>query len=425
MANIAVVGLGYVGLTTAVGMANLGHQVIGLDIDIDLVGSLRAGNLSFFEDGLKDELRKHLTQGQISFTSSYEDVPLSVGHFFVCVSTPASDSGSADISNIQKSCASISEISAPGSYLVIKSTVPIGTCRILSSTLAGSNMNVVSNPEFLSEGRALTDFINPSRIVVGAESPEIAQSAMDLYKGIDAPKVICSLESAESIKHASNSLLAIRLSFVNELAALSEVTGANIEEVLLGVGLDPRIGDKFLKPGPGWGGSCFPKDTSELTYTARKFGRPMATVEAAMESNKETTRRVVETIIAQLQGTVEGKQIAIWGLAFKANTEDVRDSPAISVIKILLEHGAKLEVYDPMARLTTLKNVSSGKSALDVCRNSDALVVLTEWEEFEKISSEDVLKLMKPSAAVFDTRRVLNPSEWKHSFPNFKALGGA
>jgi UDPglucose 6-dehydrogenase len=293
----------------------------------------------------------------------------------------------------------------------------------LSVTAKEKGLEIASNPEFLAEGTALADFMQPSRIVVGAASENVANSVMTLYEGIDAPRVICSLTSAETIKHASNSLLSVRLSFVNELAALSEKTGADIKEVLSGMSLDPRIGDKFMKPGPGWGGSCFPKDTSELAFTSRQLGSPMLTVEAAIQSNKNSISSVTHAVRNQLGGELSGKRIAVWGLAFKAHTDDTRQSPALAVIDSLLNENATVVVYDPLAKIGERTNLEVAESAAKSCVGADGLIVLTEWPEFALEDPVAIGEVMAPSAMVYDARGILNAAEWKKTFTNFKTLG--
>jgi UDPglucose 6-dehydrogenase len=246
---------------------------------------------------------------------------------------------------------------------------------------------------------------------------------MDLYEGINAPKFMCGLTSAETVKHASNSFLALKLSFVNELARVCEVVGADVSEVTYGMSLDSRIGDKFLKPGPGWGGSCFPKDTEELAISSRKLGAPMETVEAAISSNKRTKERVVESLVAKFGGDISGKTVAVWGLAFKANTDDTRSSPAIELIASLIDLGAAVRVFDPVANSNEIENVKLCKSALEACEGASALAVLTEWEEFSKVDVNEVALAMGGNPIIFDTRGILDTESWSKTFVGFSAIG--
>lgn len=423
MADVAVIGLGYVGLTTLAGLASLGHSVTGVDLNSDRVAALDSGKVPIFEDGLEQSLAELSGQGLISFTTDYRQISPRAQYFFICVPTPQGASGNADLSYIESAIASVSENAPEGSILIIKSTVPVGTCSALAPSANEKGLEIASNPEFLAEGTALTDFMQPSRIVVGASSVGVANSVMALYEGIEAPRLVCSLTSAETIKHASNSLLSVKLSFVNELAALSEKTGADITEVLFGMSLDPRIGAKFMKPGPGWGGSCFPKDTSELAFTSRQLGSPMLTVEAAIQSNQNSIAGVANAVRKQLGGQLSGKRVAVWGLAFKANTDDTRQSPALAVIDSLLSEGATVVAYDPLATVEERTNLEIAISALEACNGADGLIVLTEWPEFALEDPVAISEVMSSSASVYDARRILNASSWSKSFSNFKTLG--
>jgi UDPglucose 6-dehydrogenase len=311
----------------------------------------------------------------------------------------------------------------PNGVIVMKSTLPIGSAARFSEELRPFSIHVASNPEFLSEGNALLDFQKPSRIVVGAESETIAAKVMALYEKIDSPKMFCGLTSAEAIKHASNSFLAIKLSFINELSSLCEKSGGDISDVTKGMSLDPRIGDKFLSPGPGWGGSCYPKDTLELSMTGRSLGVNMLTVEAAIESNSQTGQVVVENLKRLLQGTLLGKRIAIWGLAFKANTDDTRDSPALRIVEILLQAGASVVAYDPVAKPSLEFTLETADSAVTACADADALLILTEWEEFSLIQPTEVRSIMRSRPVVYDTRNVLDRASWSQEFEMFKGIG--
>ena len=423
MAEVAIIGLGYVGLTTLAGLATLGHRVTGVDLNSEKVSVLKSGEIPFFELGLEQSLAALKSKGLVEFTTDYKLIPARTQYFFICVPTPQSDLGKADLSYIESAIQSVSEIAPEGSILVIKSTVPIGTCSTLAVTAKKKGLEIASNPEFLAEGTALADFMQPSRIVVGAASESVANSVMALYEGIHAPRIVCSLTSAETIKHASNSLLSVKLSFVNELAALSEKTGADIKEVLSGMSLDSRIGDKFMQPGPGWGGSCFPKDTSELAFTSRQLGSPMLTVEAAIQSNQNSISNVTHAVRNQLGGQLSGKRIAVWGLAFKAHTDDTRQSPALAVIDTLLNENATVIVYDPLATIGERKNLEVAESAARACLGADGLIVLTEWPEFALEDPVAIGEVMASSATVYDARRILDSADWKKTFTNFKTLG--
>jgi UDPglucose 6-dehydrogenase len=423
MADLAVLGLGYVGITSLVGLAKLGHQVLGLDTNTEKVSSLRQGNVPIHEPGLKEVYVQELSSGRIKYSSSYEDLRGFAGIVIVCVSTPSSAQGGANLGYVESAIDSLVDVLSPGSIVAIKSTVPIGTCESLSKKLEPFGIGIVSNPEFLSEGRALADFLEPSRIVVGAKNQEVADSVMALYEPLIAPRLVCDLATAESIKYTSNAFLALKLSFVNEVASLSEQTGADTAKVLLGMSLDGRIGDKFLNPGPGWGGSCFPKDTRELVFTGKSLGAPLLTVEAAILSNLRQIQSVTTAVVKHLGEDLTGIKIAIWGLAFKANTDDTRDSPSLTVSETLSKLGAEVVVYDPLAKGDEMKWFTMVESPLVACDGANALLVLTEWPEFAEVDPDLVKEKLSPSPLIFDTRKILDQKKWSRVFGNFKVIG--
>ncbi len=423
MSDIVVIGLGYVGLTSAVGFSSLGHSVIGIDTDRSRVELLESGEIHIYEPGLEELMRANLLAGRLRFSNSYDSIDDSKKLIFICVPTPSSNSGKADLSFVEAAIYTLTPKLSSGAIIVIKSTVPIGTSVKFDEKLQEIGIQIASNPEFFSEGTALFDFCNPSRLIVGAKSEDVAQQVMDVYKDIDSPRLICGLNSAETIKHASNSFLALKLSFVNELSALCDATGASISEVTGGMSLDPRIGDKFLRPGPGWGGSCFPKDTAELSYTANSLGSQMLTVEAAMTSNTRAKSRVADKIISELGSDVAGKKIAVWGLTFKANTDDTRDSPAVEIVRRLAMSGALVHGFDPMSQPEIHENYLNQPSALDTCVDASALVILTEWDEFRSVNPKQVMELMLNNPYILDTRRILDPRKWSEVFSRFRAIG--
>jgi UDPglucose 6-dehydrogenase len=283
-------------------------------------------------------------------------------------------------------------------------------------------MNIASNPEFLREGTALWDFMNPDRVVVGAATDEVGKNVIGLYRELDCKKIVTSLESSELLKYASNSYLAMRLSFVNELAALSEKVGADIDSVLEGVGSDSRIGNHFLRPGPGWGGSCFPKDTRALISMAQTSGSFMPLVEAAVISNEGAFERVVRQTELLLNGSLDTKTIAVWGLAFKANTDDTRDSPALEIISRLISKGAKIRAFDPVASIEETPPLALCDTAIEAATGAHAVLVLTEWSEFSDIDAESTKQVMAGDV-VFDTRNVLDEESWGIVFAKFRQLG--
>jgi UDPglucose 6-dehydrogenase len=385
---------------------------------------LSLGKSPIFEDGLEQELGILLNSQTLTFTDQMEQITSFEPEFiFICVATPQDESGAADLSILNSVAAHLSAIAPPESILVVKSTVPVGTGQRLSNSLQRKDIFIASNPEFLREGTAIRDFMEPDRIVVGSNFPEVAKRVLGLYEAIDSPKLETSLESSELIKYASNAYLAMRLSFLNDIAALSEKTHANVDYVLRGMGLDKRIGTSFLKPGPGWGGSCFPKDTRALVSIAQGAGSPLPLIEAAIASNRAALARAVETIAELAGGDLLNKVVAVWGLAFKANTDDVRDSPALEIINSLLKRGALVKAYDPVAIALDQTGLSRAESALEAAVGADVLAVLTEWPEFSEISSEEVAREMRTSA-VFDARRVL-PESWRAHVSVLKVLGEA
>ena len=422
MANVAVIGLGYVGLTTALGLAKIGHKVTGVETNPSRLETLMKGALPIFEPGLDNELVDSLANGKLTLTDKLSEAAKEADFFFICVSTPQSETGEADLSFVTDAFSSVNQSRKANSIIVLKSTVPVGTGDLLSSSTGKDAPLYASNPEFLREGSALYDFMNPDRILVGADSHEVANRVMALYEAIDAPKIVTSVKSAELTKYAANAYLASRLSFVNDLAALCEQVGANVDDVVLGMGSDSRIGRSFLSPGPGWGGSCFPKDTRALVAVAKDNQVSLKIVEAAIAANDDAFDRVVMRLSKFFDGHINGKVIGILGLAFKANTDDTRDSPALEVVNRLLGLGCEIRAFDPIASGPAVAGFTQTNSVVEAASGADALLVLTEWNEFKDIDPIAVAKVMKGSV-VLDTRRILNPDSWKQSFSSFSVLG--
>jgi UDPglucose 6-dehydrogenase len=422
VSKIAIIGLGYVGLTTALGLAKLGHEVIGVDTNLSRLETLRSGKLPIHEPGLDVELRESIDKGLLTFSSDPSGATESCEIFFVCVSTPSGESGAADLSIVFAVCADLSKSARPNSIIVLKSTVPVGTGEKLSLATHREDLTYASNPEFLREGSALEDFMKPDRIVVGASSKQVADRILSLYDAIEAPKISTSVKSAELIKYASNAYLASRLSFVNDLAALCEQVGANVDDVVRGMGADSRIGPRFLSPGPGWGGSCFPKDTRALVHVARENNVDLGVVQGAIEANDKAFDRVLSRLTELLPNDATPKTIAVLGIAFKANTDDIRDSPALEVIQRILSVGHKVRAFDPIALAPDIDGLIQTSTAIEAATDADALLVLTEWQEFSEIDPVSVSKAMKGSV-VLDTRRILPRELWELSFESFKVLG--
>jgi UDPglucose 6-dehydrogenase len=411
MAKIAIIGTGYVGLASAVGFAHLGHDVVGIDIDKAKITKLSSGQSPIFEKDIEVFLKKSLKKKKIAFTSDYSKVAGSQ-FVFLCLPTPQLDDGAADVSFILESTKMLSRHLKKSSTVVIKSTVPVNTWKLVKENINREDVSVVSNPEFLREGTALQDFFKPDRIVVGCTDEVKATEVAKLYKAKKAKVVFTDNTSAEIIKYASNSFLAIKLSFVNEIAAYAESTDANALEVLNAMGLDKRIGKDFLKPGPGWGGMCFPKDVSALKESAREKNVPIPLLDAALESNLKAHARIVDKCKKALGGSLKDKKISVWGLSFKANTDDTRFSPAISVIELLLAEGAQIKAFDPIVK--SVENLSIEVSD-DVKKNvtgADAIVLLTEWQEFKEIDPKKISDLMNQKI-IIDSRNLLHKNKWE------------
>jgi UDPglucose 6-dehydrogenase len=394
-----------------VGFAHLGHEVVGIDIDKAKIAKLSSGQSPIFEKDIEVFLKKSLKKKKIAFTSDYSKVAGSQ-FVFLCLPTPQLDDGAADVSFILESTKMLSRHLKKSSTVVIKSTVPVNTWKLVKENINREDVSVVSNPEFLREGTALQDFFKPDRIVVGCTDEVKATEVARLYKAKKAKVVFTDNTSAEIIKYASNSFLAIKLSFVNEIAAYAESTDANALEVLNAMGLDKRIGKDFLKPGPGWGGMCFPKDVSALKESAREKNVPIPLLDAALESNLKAHARIVDKCKKALGGSLKDKKISVWGLSFKANTDDTRFSPAISVIELLLAEGAQIKAFDPIVK--NVENLSIEVSE-DVKKNvtgADAIVLLTEWQEFKEIDPKKISDLMNQKI-IIDSRNLLHKNKWE------------
>jgi UDPglucose 6-dehydrogenase len=421
--QIAVIGTGYVGLSTGVGMAELGHTVVGADIDVTKVKSLTGGISPIAEAGMNEGIVGNVAAGRLSFTTDVVGSVSDADVVFLCLPTPQGDDGSADLSYIEAVARQIGPHLAPGTVVVNKSTVPVGSSVQVGKWLGRTDVFVVSNPEFLRQGTALQDFLHPTRVVVGGDHEEAVEKVASLYAAVDAPVLRMNAASAEALKYAANSFLATKLTFVNAIADICELVGADVFDVVSGLGLDPRIGDQFLNPGPGWGGSCFPKDTRALVKIAEGNGYNFALLRGVIQTNDEQYERIALKVVEVCGGSVDGKTIASWGLTFKANTDDLRDSPAIAILSTLKDMGATIRAYDPAARgVEMLPWVQRCDSALEACEGADALAVLTEWPEFASITPADVASRLS-AAVVVDGRNVLNPLQWKSSGFQYRGVG--
>ena len=408
--DIAVIGCGYVGLTMAASLANLGHSVIGVESSLERLESLQEGEVPFFEPGLEDLVNLGLEENRLVFTSDLKSAVSQVQFVFVCVPTPSQDDGSADLSVVRSVSEEMSDSLISGSIVILKSTVPIGTSIQVDEWIGRNDVEVASNPEFLQAGRAVAAFENPDRIIIGANTLATREKVAELYVKVSAPVVCTDSRSAELIKYASNAYLASRITFVNNIAELCEKTGGEASNVLRGLGLDNRIGEAFLQPGPGWGGSCFPKDTRALISFAAEAGSDTALLNAVLESNETRFAQIAAVISESFTGHEE-IQIAMIGLTFKAGTDDLRESPSLKVASLLLNSGVKIVGYDPQITTTPLKGLEVVQSVEEAVKDSDALVVMTEWERFIDLDPEELIKLMKGKTLV-DTRAILNSKNY-------------
>ena len=409
MAEIAVVGAGYVGLTTAACFAHLGHRVVCADIDVDRVESLSRGEVPIVEQGLDAVVREGLDSGRLSFVVGAPEAARQGEFVYLAVPTPQGPDGSADLSYIEGAAREIGPVLAPEAIVINKSTVPVGSTGVVERALGRSDVYVVSNPEFLREGSAVQDFLHPDRVVIGADDQSAAIRVASLYVGVPAPLMVTDPASAETIKYASNAFLATKLSFINAVATICEEVGADVNDVVLGMGYDKRIGHDFLRPGPGYGGSCFPKDTSALVRIAEDAGYDFGLLRSAMAVNEEQFDRVAAKIADLVGGDLTGRRIALWGLTFKARTDDRRESPALHIARRLLAAGAQLQAHDPTVGdgpLAELPEVVVSADPYAACEGAEALGVLTEWDEFRWLDFDKVASVMA-AARVMDTRNLL------------------
>ena len=423
MTHIAVIGTGYVGLSTAVGLAELGHVVVGADIDAHKISTLQSGVSPLDESGITDALGRLLDSKTLSFSTEVMASVANASIVFLCLPTPQGGDGSADLSYIENVARTIGSHLSSDTVVVNKSTVPVGTSVQVAKWLGREDVSVVSNPEFLRQGTALQDFLHPNRIVVGGDNATAVEKVASLYSKIDAPILRMNAASAEALKYAANSFLATKLTFVNAIADICELVGADIFDVVGGLGMDPRIGDQFLNPGPGWGGSCFPKDTRALVKIAEEQGYDFALLRGVIQTNDEQYERIALKVVDVCGGSVAGKTIAAWGLTFKAHTDDLRDSPSIAILTLLHKMGATIRAYDASARaVEQYPWIERCSSALEACEGADALTVLTEWPEFAQVDPTAVASALR-SASVVDGRNVLNIAAWKSAGFEYRGVG--
>lgn len=424
MSNICIVGTGYVGLSCGSCLSSVGHNVICVDIDQVKIDMLLSGHVSILEVGLDEMLQQGEATKCLSFTTDF-GVGLELAEFvFLCLPTPQLDDGSADLSILMSAVMTISPLLKPGSVVIIKSTVPIGTHSEVVRVLNRVDVDVASNPEFVREGSAIHDFLNPDRIVIGSNSAEISNRVAAIFSAFKSSVVITDPLSAETIKHASNSFLAVKLSYINAISIICELYGADVVDVALGIGLDRRIGSGNLTPGPGWGGSCFPKDTSALLYMGRSKGFEFALLREAVTLNQVIQDRVIEKVCVLIKGDICNRKLAVWGLTFKANTDDLRDSPSVKIVSRLIAMGAKVSCYDPAVNVTPslIREVHLASSVEESCEEAELLLVLTEWSEFSIIDPNKIAEKMKFKQVV-DCRNILDKSRWIEAGFTYKGLG--
>jgi UDPglucose 6-dehydrogenase len=416
--DIAVIGTGYVGLVTGAGLSDFGNDVVCVDVDVRKIEALRNGLIPIYEPGLDTLVNKNVTEGRLRFTTDLAEAVGAARAIFIAVGTPPKADGSADLRYVKEVARSIAEHMNGPKLIITKSTVPIGTGKIIGEIIESSGTphraSIVSNPEFLREGSAIEDFMKPDRVVIGASDHESAEMMKEIYAplhSLEIPFVVTNVESSELIKYASNGFLATKITFINEIAVVCEQVGANVQDVAIGMGLDSRIGPKFLQAGPGFGGSCFPKDTSAMADISRQHGYEFQIMEAVLRVNESVKSRMIDKIVGALGGEVEGKVIGILGLAFKPETDDMRDSPTIPLILGLQERGASIRAYDPQAienSRTIFENVEYCEDAYQTATGADLLVLATEWNEFRALNFEKIRKALRQPVLV-DLRNVYDP----------------
>ena len=430
MKQICVIGVGYVGLVTAACFADLGNRVVALDVDEKRVENLKRGIMPIYEPGLKELVDRNTKSGRLAFTTSYAETLNGVEFAFIAVGTPSGVDGNADLQYVDSAARSIAQNMTAPLIIINKSTVPIGTGDWVADIVKSAqpeplDFSVVSCPEFLREGSAIADFMNPHRTVIGSLDRDAANKVAQLHLPLRAPIVITDLRTAEMIKYASNAFLATKISFINELADLCERVGADVKEVAAGMGYDARIGRHFLDAGLGWGGSCFPKDVEALAYMAKEKGLNPRILNQVMNVNYDRRKAVVGHLEQLLGGSLRGKRIGLLGLAFKPNTDDMRDAPSIDISNALVAAGAQVRAYDPVARRTAAPLMPAIEICDDVynmAEGCDALVVVTEWNEFKQLDLTKVKDLLK-SPVVYDGRNIYDPELMKEMGFAYRAIG--
>ena len=430
MASIAIIGTGYVGLTTGACFSHLGHDVVCADIDANKIARLQAGEVPIVEKGLDRLVDEGVRSGKLRFVVGAANASRDAEFHYLCVPTPQGADGAADLSYLETAAVEISPVLPNDSVVVNKSTVPVGSTRVVARVLGRSDVAVVSNPEFLREGTAVADFLHPDRVVIGSHDQEAAIRVAALYARIAAPIMVTDPVSAETIKYASNAFLASKLSFVNAIATLCEAVGADVNDVVLGMGYDSRIGREFLRPGPGWGGSCFPKDTRALARIAEDAGYDFRFLNEVLLVNDEQFDRTAQKVIDSVDPKLVGNHVAALGLTFKAGTDDLRDSPAIEVLRRVRASGVPVKAYDP-AVLADENRIAALYPDLDIEIVSDpyaaaegaaSLAILTEWDEFTWLDFDKLAEIMI-GRNIVDARNLLDPSIPGRRGFNYRGVG--
>lgn len=432
--NIAIIGTGYVGLVTGAGFAETGNQVLCMDIVPEKIENLRKGIIPIFEPGLEEIVKFNVAEGRLRFTLDLKEAVDSSEVIFLALPTPPGADGAADLSMVLEAAKNIAAIATEPKVVVNKSTVPVGTAdRVRAIFQANTNIpiEVVSNPEFLKEGAAVQDFMKPDRIVVGTRNSRAIEVMKELYEPFvrtGNPIFIMDERSAELTKYAANSMLAVKISFMNEIANLCDLVGADVDDVRIGIGSDGRIGPQFLFPGVGFGGSCFPKDIKALVKTAEEFGHDFSILKAVDDVNNRQKTKLLDKILKHYNGNVKGKTFAVWGLSFKPRTDDIREAPAIDIIQGLLTHGASVHATDPAAIkpmksvLPESDNLKYFRKNTDTLEGSDALVVVTEWNEFRNPNFEMISEKLRDKV-IFDGRNIYDPDRMRENGFTYYGIG--
>ncbi len=431
--DVAMIGTGYVGLVSGACFSEFGHQVVCVDKDAAKIDALRAGRIPIYEPGLDALVERNVRAGRLSFSTDLPEAVKGAGAVFIAVGTPSRrGDGEADLSYVFAAAKEIGQAMRGYTVVVTKSTVPVGTGRQVAAVIRkarpDADFDVASNPEFLREGSAIEDFMRPDRVVVGTETERAHDVIRALYRPlflIETPVMFTSLETSELIKYAANTFLATKITFINEMANLCEKVGADVHDIARGIGLDGRIGRKFLHAGPGYGGSCFPKDTRALVSTAQRYGAPSRIVETVVAINDDRKREMADKVIAACGGSVAGKKIAVLGVTFKPNTDDMRESPSLDIIPALQQAGAQVHAFDPEGMAEAAKlltDVHWCDNAYQTMEGADALVIITEWNQFRALAVDRMLKLLRQPVMV-DLRNIYKPEEMAAAGFHYHCIG--